>query len=137
MAGGRPTNYKPEYCEMVIEWGKLGWSLAEMASKIGVSKSTLSADWPSRNPEFSNALKEARTHSEAWHARIARENYENNKFNTPLWSRYVASQFGWNEKISVDQESTNVNLNASVAKPDETTSQEKLADTLKAILSRD
>lgn len=106
-AGGRPTSYKPEYCAQIIEWGKQGWSLAEMASALGVAKATVSSDWPAAHPEFSAAVKIARTHSEAYGARHARENWGNPKFNTPLWARCMANLHGWvtdasKQEVTVD-----------------------------------
>jgi len=114
---GRPTKYKPEYCQKVIEFGKQGYSMAEMASELGVDKASVIKDWPLAHPEFSTALKEARCHSEAWWAGVARKGIENQKVNTPLWSRVMASQFGWSDKIQLDQQiqSHNVNLNKDVS----------------------
>ena len=51
MAGGRPTKYKPEFCEIAIECGKQGMGKAEIASKLGVVRETL-WDWGNKKPEF-------------------------------------------------------------------------------------
>lgn len=37
---GRPSSYQPEYCEVIIEAGKEGWSLSATAAKIGRHSST-------------------------------------------------------------------------------------------------
>lgn len=32
---GRPSDYDPAYCDLVIEMGKKGYSVVEMATEIG------------------------------------------------------------------------------------------------------
>lgn len=117
MPGGRPTKYKPEYCEAVIEMGKKGYSMAEMAAECGVDKTTLTRDWPNAHPEFSNALKTAVTLGESYYARAARENLDNHKFNTPLWSRIMGSQYKWNEKVDVNVDG-NLQTTVKIYMPD-------------------
>lgn len=63
--GGRPTKYKPEFCETVVSIGKEGGSKAEMACAIGVMRNTM-GDWEKDHPEFSNAVKLAVEESQAW-----------------------------------------------------------------------
>lgn len=78
MAGGRPTAYKPEYCDLIIEHfdkepfttsfdeasGKTFRSaillptLTNFARTIGVARSTI-YEWAKDNPEFSDAIKRA------------------------------------------------------------------------------
>ena len=62
MAGGRPTKYKPEFCEIAIECGKQGMGKAEIASKLGVVRETL-WDWGNKKPEFSNRWDDLHIHS--------------------------------------------------------------------------
>lgn len=63
--GGRPTDYDPAMCEVVISCGDEGKTLAEMARAIGVDRSTL-ADWREQHPEFSRAVKEGLDRAQAW-----------------------------------------------------------------------
>jgi len=65
MAGGRPTDYRPEYCERVIEYGKEGMSKAEMCLNLDINRSTMTL-WEEVHPEFSAAIKEAIYYSQAW-----------------------------------------------------------------------
>lgn len=62
---GRPTEYRQEYCDRVVELGREGASKAEMAHAIGVSRTTLDA-WTSANPEFLDAVKEAVSLAQGW-----------------------------------------------------------------------
>jgi DNA-binding XRE family transcriptional regulator len=90
--GGRPTLYRPEYCETVMSLGAKGYSRARMAAHIGVSKQTLKV-WENDHPEFLDALSRATTLSQAWHEELAAESYKTREFNTPLWSQMVKSMF--------------------------------------------
>ncbi|MFC0282414.1 hypothetical protein ACFFJB_14740 [Camelimonas abortus] len=63
--GGRPTEYRPEYCERVIQLGREGASKAEMAHALGVSRNTLD-NWAEANPEFLSAVKEAVSLAQGW-----------------------------------------------------------------------
>lgn len=65
MAGGRPTKYKSEFCDAVIECGKQGFSKTEMAVSLGIAYSSFDL-WSNEIPEFSDAVKEARRQSQAW-----------------------------------------------------------------------
>ena len=56
MAGGRPTSYKPEYCDMLIRHMRSGLSFESFAGVVGVSKQTI-YDWEKVNPEFLDAKK--------------------------------------------------------------------------------
>jgi transposase len=65
MPAGRPTKYKPEFCEIVIACGDEGKGKAEMARELEIHHSTFSA-WQEEHPEFSAAVKEALFRSQAW-----------------------------------------------------------------------
>lgn len=108
MAGGRPTDYKPEYCDLVKELGAQGYSVVEMAAEIGVARGTLETNWPSANPEFLEAFTQARQLSQAWWERQGRENVivapGKGTFNASMWSRSMAARFpeDWRENKGVE-----------------------------------
>jgi hypothetical protein len=58
-AGGRPTKYRPKYCQIVVENGRAGYSLTAAAAKLDVSRDTLN-EWATVHPEFSHAMKRAK-----------------------------------------------------------------------------
>ena len=89
---GRPTKYKPEYCEQIIELGKQGFSYSEIAAELGVDKASL-YDWAAAHEDFSTALRAAKTYEQAWFEREARQNMKNRDFNANLWYRSAASRF--------------------------------------------
>jgi hypothetical protein len=63
--GGRPTKYKPEYCEKAVEIMSEGYSIAGLAGKLRIDTDTI-YEWAKVHPEFSDALKRARRAAACW-----------------------------------------------------------------------
>lgn len=91
MPAGRPTLYKPEYCDVIIELGKLGKSMTAMALACNVSKQTI-LDWARAHEEFSDALTRARALSLQWWEEQAQIGIKDPKFNAQIWKMMVGSQ---------------------------------------------
>lgn len=53
---GRPSSFKPEYCEEALKLCKLGATDKELADFFGVSEATLNT-WKNQFPEFLESLK--------------------------------------------------------------------------------
>jgi hypothetical protein len=56
---GRPTLYKPEYCQAVIDCMAQGYDLTAFAGTVDVARETV-YDWIGRFPEFRHAVNIAR-----------------------------------------------------------------------------
>ena len=91
---GRPTDYRPEFCDQVIELGRQGKSHAQIASELNVSRQTL-YDWQAIHPEFLDAIKEARDYAQAWFENIAQNNLlaPTPGFSASLWAKAVSCRF--------------------------------------------
>lgn len=89
---GRPSKYKPEYCEQILELGKQGKSIAQMASFFDVDKASI-FDWAAAHEEFSTALARAKAHSQTWWEDKAQAHLGSRDFNAQLWLKSVASRF--------------------------------------------
>ena len=102
MPAGRPTSYTAEMCERVIAAGKEGMSVAEMASELGVAKSTLYL-WAKEHTEFSDSFTNAQDEAEAWWATKLRNGLQKapSEFQGPANLKYMAQRFrDWSEKSS-------------------------------------
>lgn len=88
----RPTDYLPEYCDVVVELGKAGKSVTQMACALDVAKSTLYL-WEQTYPEFSDALTRARQWSQDWWESKGQGGLDTSGFNSSLWSRSMAARF--------------------------------------------
>ena len=62
---GRPSKYKPEYCDEVIDLGKQGLSITQIAFELEIHKETLYA-WKAKHSEFSDAIKKARDYAQGF-----------------------------------------------------------------------
>jgi len=64
-AGGRPTDYRPEYCDAVIAAMSDGLSLSAFAGLIGQGRDTV-YKWIRAHSEFSDAVSRARAKRVLW-----------------------------------------------------------------------
>ena len=56
MPAGRPSEYRPEYCNEIIELMATGLSLTAAGADLGFAKQTLH-NWADEHPEFMDAIK--------------------------------------------------------------------------------
>ena len=109
---GRPTKYRPEFCEQVIELGKLGKSIEQIGGALDVGTRTLFA-WRDEYEEFQHALERAKEYEMIWWEEQAQtymlEHKDGPKLNTGLWSRSMAARFPKKYRESVKQEITGKN----------------------------
>ncbi|MGV4799108.1 hypothetical protein ACSMEB_08435 [Stenotrophomonas maltophilia] len=89
---GRPSEYRPEYCAKVMELGREGKSVVQMACAIDVVRDTL-YQWSKDHPEFSDAFTRARQLSQDWWETQAQCGLTADRFNASLWSRSMAARF--------------------------------------------
>lgn len=93
MPAGRPSGYKPEYCKTVVELGRQGKSLAQIACALGVVRNTIRA-WEEENPEFLTAMDECREQSLAhWEELGYKGAIGDLDVSAPLWSRSMTARF--------------------------------------------
>ena len=89
---GRPTDYRPEYCQRVIEMGKDGKSFAQMASEFEITRSTIDL-WGEKHDEFREALSRARTDSQTWWEAKGMEALDKDKFQSSVWKTSMQARF--------------------------------------------
>jgi transposase len=126
---GRPSQYDPVYCERVIELGKIGKSVEQIAAQIGVGTKTL-YNWRDENPEFLHAMDLAKELELDWWESIAQammvENKDSDKLNASIWSRSMAARFPKKYRESTKTEITGADgaplvtgINVTFVKPNE------------------
>jgi len=89
---GRPSKYLPEYCEQIIELGKQGKSIAQMASFFDVDKASIFR-WSEEHEDFRTSLARARAHSQTWWEDKCQGNLADKNFNAQLWLKSVTARF--------------------------------------------
>jgi hypothetical protein len=92
MPAGRPTSFRPEYCDRVIELGREGKSHAQIAASLDVARQTLH-NWASAHPEFLDAITHARDLSQAWWEDAGQSGLTTPGFNASLWAKSVSARF--------------------------------------------
>jgi len=106
---GRPTLYDPAYCAKVVELGRIGKSVEQIAAILDVSLRTMYS-WRDAHQEFLHALDDAKTYEQAWWEEQASsymvENKESDRLNATLWSRSMAARFPKKYRESTKQEIT-------------------------------
>lgn len=105
---GRPTSYRPEYCEQVIELGKRGKSITQIACTLQVDKTTV-YEWVKVHPEFSHALSRARQEAQGWYEDIGQTGIFAEGFNASTWAKQVSCRFPDDYR-----DTSNVNQNVNV-----------------------
>jgi hypothetical protein len=89
---GRPSGYRPEFCELVLELGAQGKSFTQMAVATGYTKASLHG-WRDQYPEFATALARAVELSQQWWEEKAQAGLGDRNFNAALWMKIAASRF--------------------------------------------
>lgn len=107
---GRPSKYKPEYCDFVIECGKKGMSFTEIACELDVTRETLH-QWTDLHPDFTDAFKKSKSYAEKYWAAVGAEkmftaNDKDDGFHPGMWMFWMKARFGWS-----DREQTVINQN--------------------------
>ena len=106
---GRPSKYDPAFCERVIELGKLGKSVEQIACELGLSTRVM-YKWRDEHEEFMHAMEDAKEYEQNWWETIAQthmiEEKDCAKLNASIWSRSMAARFPKKYRESVKQEVT-------------------------------
>ena len=109
---GRPTKYKPEYCQKVIEMGEYGASFAEMCLELNVCKNTF-LSWQKEHTDFLNAVSHARHLAQGWWEKNGRLRTFNDKgFNAYSYSFNMRNRFpdDWSETTKVETSTSEKNI---------------------------
>ena len=106
---GRPTLYDPSLCDAVIDLGRKGKSVEQIACALNLSLRVL-YKWRDEHEEFMHALEDAKQFELGfWEDQAASymvETKEGPKLNSSLWSRSMAARFPKKYRQEVKQEIT-------------------------------
>ena len=101
---GRPSTFKPEYCERVQELAKDGLSWVEIAAELGVAYSTLKSWANEDNPEFLAAWERSKDLSQAWWEKNGRDRTFNAEgFSASAYAFHMKNRFrrDYGERVEV------------------------------------
>ncbi len=118
MAGFGVTKYKPEYVQKAYEYLASGKSIVQLARTLGVCRDTIYV-WEKAYPDFKEALKVGRDHSQAhWEDELESMMY-NREVNTGLVKLYFANRFKWldrpeEEEITITDNKKTIRITRAV-----------------------
>ena len=108
---GRPSKYKPEYCEMLLDHCAKGLSFAAFAGLIGVNIDTIS-EWAKVHDEFSVAKKDGLAKSRLFWEEMGIDaaNGKIEHFKAVPWVMTMKNCHGYRDKTEVvTRDETNKN----------------------------
>ena len=100
---GRPTKYKPQMCETILELMKEGASLDEVRGELDISKDTLYR-WKEDYEDFSDSIKRGIRMSQAWWEKQGRISLRDRDFNYTGWYMNMKNRFKWSDKKEFNNE---------------------------------
>jgi transposase len=119
MAIGRPTKYRPEFCEALIKHMSSGYSFESFAAKINTDRSQLYR-WTERYPAFRDAHKKAKEQCQFWWETLGMGGTTGKVegFNVAAWIFNMKNRFSWGDRIGIDHSGsmTNTTLLTSAEK---------------------
>lgn len=95
---GRPTKYRPEMCERVVELMRDGLSKVEVAADLDINVDTLN-EYTKIHPDFSAAIKRGEDLSHAWWLKVGRQNLMTKDFSYTGWYMNMKNRHGWKDKV--------------------------------------
>lgn len=104
-AVGRPSKYKPEYCEKLIAHMADGYTFDTFMPEV--SNDTL-FEWLKLHPEFAEAKKAALKHSKKWWLSMGRAGMGGKikGFNATVWIFCMKNMHGWRDVQEIHEHST-------------------------------
>lgn len=77
---------------LALECGAHGYSRAQIAACIGISRKTLD-QWAEQHPRFAEVLERADTLAQAWWEGRAQDGTANQRIGSSVWHKSVAARF--------------------------------------------
>jgi hypothetical protein len=98
---GRPTLYKPEYCQMLIDFMGQGYSFEAFAGHIGTCADQIYR-WTKDQPDFLKAKKDGFAANRIfWEGKGIKGQNRGKDFNATVWVFNMKNRFNWGDRIAV------------------------------------
>ena len=101
METGRPTSYRPEYCEMLIEHMSQGLSFESFAGVVSVCKQTI-YNWLENNKEFLDAKRSGTQKCLLMWEKLGIRQAATGKGSFGSFRFNMMNRFGWSDKNEVE-----------------------------------
>lgn len=107
---GRPSSFKPEYSQMLIDHMKEGYNFESFAAKLNYQSVGGLYRWIDLHDEFREAKRVGEAMSLLWWLRLARAGATGQikNFNATVWIFTMKNMFGWRDKHDIKTENKEV-----------------------------
>ena len=99
---GRPTEYRPEHCQTIIDCAERGLTVSAALAVIGISRQACN-EWAAKYDSFGDALARARfirqLHYEQLLEQQAREGGDSSKFQATRFALINVAPDDWRERV--------------------------------------
>jgi hypothetical protein len=102
---GRPSKFKPEYCDLLIEHMKKGFGINTFGPVVDVNRDTV-YEWVNVHQDFSDAYKKGMDHYEGFWERLGMAGAMGKVpgFNAAAWIFNVKNRFKWTDRQETTHE---------------------------------
>jgi hypothetical protein len=112
---GRPSTYKPEYCQMLMDHMEKGFSLESFGGVVRAAKSTI-YEWIKNYPEFSDAVALGKTLCQLRWEEFGKDMMMGKVFggSSTIYIFNMKNRFGWRDQpveSMVDNKQRQITLN--------------------------
>lgn len=128
MPAGRPTKYKPEYCQMLIDHMSQGLSFESFAADVDTWAGTLYR-WEEAHPEFREAKRKGFEKCRKFYEKAGVAGFMGKipGFNTAAWIFNMKNRFKWHDRQELE-------VTASIETRE--LGPERLVEELKMVLNK-
>ena len=97
----RPSKYKLDIPQKVIEYMRDGMSIEEVCYELGICKQTF-YNWCEKHEELLDAKKKGVDFAQGWWMKQGRESLRDKEFNATLFYMNMKNRFNWTDRQSTD-----------------------------------
>lgn len=105
MPAGRPTDFKPEMGEEILQLMASGLSLAASAAELGIHRQRV-YEWMDRHPEFADTVKLAQAKRQLFLERRLLSADQGPVVTSTIFALKNAGPEDWRDKREIDQKTT-------------------------------
>lgn len=107
---GRPTQYHPDLCMMLINHMSQGFDFESFAAKLEYMTAARLYDWTNRHKSFAEAKKVGEALCKQWWINMGRGAVGGKipNFNASVWIFTMKNMFGWRDKHDIKSKHTDV-----------------------------
>lgn len=113
MPAGRPSEYKPEYCDVLYEHMREGYSKTAAAGLMGICRQTIH-NWADAHPEFLDAVKRGEAARTAFLERDLLLAKDGPKVTSRIFALKNAAPEEWKDRRDVDLTSSDGSMKPSI-----------------------